>query len=710
MWKKRNGAVWFLVKLCGINYFWKNDMMFKKIAAVILISFLLSYCDNKKVESVKLPPKNDSILKYLSIAFDESLPYKIRYENNFKALRIIEKQNNDSINRYYFFKVAGRFWNMKDTIDYKKITSFLIKQSESALDTFSMAKACSYMGDYFVLMNKPDSSYYYFDKSIKFYNKIKNSEEILEPLFSKAQIQHKYTDYLGYEKSAFDILRIIKGRPNKIELRYEANNLLGIAYGELSEFELSRKYYNIALSLCADKSIPLKNHFKAATLNNLGRMCTCQKKYKISKIYCEIGLKEANLRKDNPSTYAMLLSNLGHAKFRLNELDDLPDLFYQSLKIRDSLNDAVGVYNCYAHLAEFYLLKNDNIKALDFAKKTYKLTKENNFPRDQMYAVRILTKADPSKAFEYLQEYYRLFDSIEIADRRIKNKFARIEFETDNLIQQQKQLKAENAKKDRKLITVASLFGLALLLMIITYLLNRQRLKNRELAILRRQQQSESELYELRLAHQQQHDQGRQQEKKRIARELHDGIMGKLSAIRMNLFVLTKRTDPETIQKSLAHIDTLREVEQEIRNIAYDLGQTAFADSNDFIPVLRNMLQSAETATGMQTTLITEESIAWQDLDNNSKMQLYRILQEALQNTVKYAGASSLSVTISQANNILSIEINDNGKGFDKKNTGKGLGLRNMKERARELQGKLKIESKPNAGTTLTLTFPLTIK
>jgi len=84
-------------------------------------------------------------------------------------------------------------------------------------------------------------------------------------------------------------------------------------------------------------------------------------------------------------------------------------------------------------------------------------------------------------------------------------------------------------------------------------------------------------------------EEGKFIEKNRISQELHDGIMGKLTAIRLNLFILKKRKDPETIEKCLPFIDDIQNIEKEIRQISHDLNQNVFDDNVTFISIVENL-------------------------------------------------------------------------------------------------------------------------
>ena len=99
--------------------------------------------------------------------------------------------------------------------------------------------------------------------------------------------------------------------------------------------------------------------------------------------------------------------------------------------------------------------------------------------------------------------------------------------------------------------------------------------------------------------------------------------------------------------------------------------------------------------------------IVWSGIDKNVKMNLYRIFQEALQNINKYAEANLITITITKNETSIRIQIADNGKGFEIEQIKKGIGLKNMEYRSKELNGQFSIESKQNIGTKINLSIPL---
>ncbi|RZL46426.1 MAG: sensor histidine kinase [Pedobacter sp.] len=671
----------------------------KNLSIISVFFFFFLGCD-RPIKKTISSHKADSLAYFFEKANNDSVAYEKRQLYTKKAITIISKDKNDSMNRVNYFKVANRYYNMGDFEDYKNITQTIVEKSITSKDTLSLIKAYKYMVDYYAKDSNFDSIYYYNYKVEKLYRNLEDDQNLALILVRKAILQHHESDYLGCEISAYEALKILKRIKNS-ELSFQSNNILGIVYGELEEYKLSNAYYNVALKIInEDKSIPPNYQFKATVLNNLGVLYREQNRNKDAIQVFNLALNEKNLYSDRPNTVALIKDNLGYSKFKLGEHDQLPNLFFEALKINDSLRIIPCVILNNIHLSEYYVFKKDTLSAVKYANEAYVLAKENNLKRDVLLSLEQLVQVDPKQASKYSKEHFRINDSILTADQKNRNKFARIEFETDELALEKDKL----SEHKRVLIFIA--VGI-LLLAVVVFIIRFQITKNKELKLLQQQQNANEEIYQLMLDQQQKIEEGKQLEKKRISRELHDGIMGRLSSIRLNLFILNKKTDPETITKCLEHIDEIQNIEKEIKTIAYDLEKNVFSDTIGFITIVKNLFKSMEEHSNLGFHLDVDETIEWETLNGNTKINLYRVLQESLHNINKYANAKNVSLRIHKIGNAISLAIEDDGIGFNVQKIKKGLGLTNMEERTKEMNGKIKISSEEGGGTKINLIIPV---
>ena len=642
----------------------------------------------------------DSLLFYFEKANDESLDYQNRHSSADTILAVISKQINDSLNRRNYFKLANRYFNMNAMGDYKKTTEIIISNSKKAKDSVSLAKAYSYLGDYYGSKFQSEQAYTNYFYAEKIYARLKDNSKFAKTLLNKSVIQFNEKDFVGSEKSAFDALKILK-KTNNDALTYEANNLLGVIYHELSEFDSSIKYHNDALLILKKQNVPSEYQSKATTLNNLGAVYQKQKNYKKALEYYYDSLNSKNILKDKPSLYAALIDNIAYCELKLNKLDSLPNLFYKSLKINDSLRYFPGIINSNLNLSEFYQYKEDFKKAIYSANQAYKISKKSNLPRETLLSLKQLNLIDTQNSSKYSQEYIRINDSLQLSERQIRNKLARIEFETDELIEQKDKL----VEQRQSLIY----FGFSLLVVgIFIYVIRIQASKNRELLLVQQQQVANEEIYQLMLTQQEKVEEVRQLEKVKIGQELHDSILGKLFGTRMDLGRLNSSTNPADVEKRTIFIEHLKTLEGEIREISHDLNSEKTAVFNNFVLMVSNFIENQRAVYGTFINFEKDKKIDWNEINNITKINLYRVMQESFQNINKYANASKVNFSFTLVDQFLELRITDNGTGFDLKKKKKGIGLKNMNSRIKMLNGTMQVESKIGSGTTLIFKVPKT--
>ncbi|HEU4789935.1 MAG TPA: tetratricopeptide repeat protein, partial [Flavobacterium sp.] len=286
----------------------------------ILFLFLAFFigCTNNKSNKKNSPSSEDSLSTYLTLANDEHLPYGFKKKYNQKALSIILNQKDDSINKVNLFKVANRYYNMNDWQGYRETSNLILERSRNKDDFANMAKAYTYLGDYYSTKDISDSAFYCYFKAEKLYLKTNNNYDLAKTRISKANLRYNQNDFFDSEITIFKALRVLKGE-NANDLLYESYNLLGILYNEREEYSRALEYHNKALAVIDNQSIPLVLQFKASSLNNIGYVYLSLKNYKQAKKYFERGLKEEHLFEDKPKLYAMLLDNLAYSKFKLKE-------------------------------------------------------------------------------------------------------------------------------------------------------------------------------------------------------------------------------------------------------------------------------------------------------------------------------------------------------------------------------------------------------
>ncbi|MEO6232310.1 MAG: response regulator [Ferruginibacter sp.] len=191
-------------------------------------------------------------------------------------------------------------------------------------------------------------------------------------------------------------------------------------------------------------------------------------------------------------------------------------------------------------------------------------------------------------------------------------------------------------------------------------------------------------------------------ERKNIGEELHDNINQILATSRMFINIALRGVVPDYDLVSRSN-DYIMLAMEEIRKLSKALITPAFADGGlkqSIDTLVRNILvgKSIDISTNLSTL---DEG----KLSDNLKLTLYRIIQEQVNNILKHADASAIKINIKANNDIVTLNVEDNGKGFDPLAQRKGVGITNINSRAELFNGKVKIDSAPGKGCRLLVTL-----
>ena len=300
----------------------------------------------------------------------------------------------------------------------------------------------------------------------------------------------------------------------------------------------------------------------------------------------------------------------------------------------------------------------------------------------------------------YLKQHIKLTDSLLDIERNVRNKFARIEFDSEQLEAENKQISKEN------LYLLILSIGL-LLTAILVYVLISQRAKNRKLKLVQVQQKANEDIYNLLLGQQDKVDEARAKEKIRVSKELHDGVLGRLFGTRLSLDSINFQEGKEAMMTRANYIAQLKTIEEDIRKISHELN-TDFVSGSGFIDIVAELVETQSQAYGLQQDFDYTDDISWDLVSNKTKINIYRIIQESMQNIYKHANAQSVKISISLEKDVICLDIIDNGDGFDISKSKKGIGLKNMSSRVEDINGSITFTSQSGHGTIVNVKIPYT--
>ena len=198
------------------------------------------------------------------------------------------------------------------------------------------------------------------------------------------------------------------------------------------------------------------------------------------------------------------------------------------------------------------------------------------------------------------------------------------------------------------------------------------------------------------------------EERQRLARDIHDAVSQSVYSLSLFARSANDALDDGDREKLTANLDdietTALQSMREMRLLLYQLQDTRLED--DFASALENRFRQVEKRLGVQATFAIDDEIR---LPIFTQHEVWRIILEALNNTVKHAHAGHVHVQVSCNEEYLRISIEDDGIGFDTGNYPPGMGLKNMRTRIESLDGSLEITSNPGQGTKTLLIVPLVL-
>lgn len=671
--------------------------MNQKTKYILFIILCSLSCTRQNI--VKNPPNDidDKIVQWINKSENKKTTLFKRKQFIDSAYSNVLKLKNDSIKNKYLIKVAYLYYKLNDSLLFKKVNKEARSLATRRRDTLNIAETYWDMASFYYHKNKMDSAYYNYYKAQKLYENAGDDFYSARMLLNMAIMQSDMKDYTGSEVTTTKAISLLKPL-KKYKQLYMCYNNLGIVFNNLQDYERAIFYHQKALEYL--KKTDNRALLEPSALNNIGVVYENQKNYKKAVKNYKKALDYDSLFHKDPELYAMLIDNLGYSKFLSGDTIESPKLFYKALKIRDSLRIIPGITVNKLHLAEYYASRSDTTKSIRYAIQSKELAENSQNYRDLLTAIKWLSKLDRNNAQTYMRTYVKVNDSLLREERTIRNKFARIRFETDEFIE-------ETERLNQKVITISIALIGTILIAILLYVIKRQKDKNRQLYYEQQQQKASEEIYNLLLNQQVKVEEGKQKEKQRISRELHDGILGKLFGIRLSLDSLNVKNDKASIKTRKQYLNSLKETEEEIRSISHEMNAEFLNSNTNYAAIIANLVKSQNKISEFNILLHHDRTIKWDAIAGNIKMNIYRVIQEALQNCNKHANANEVIISFKKKHQALELTVEDDGIGFGMKKNKKGIGLKNIRSRVESLSGKLVVDSTKGTGTTLIIKIPL---
>ncbi len=294
---------------------------------------------------------------------------------------------------------------------------------------------------------------------------------------------------------------------------------------------------------------------------------------------------------------------------------------------------------------------------------------------------------DFKNAYAYQQTYYNVNDSLFSENSAKQINELNVQLQTAEKEKQISEQQLLLAKKNNRLWLLGIGLAAAALAILLLFFLYAQRKKTHEQTLLTLKREQDLSLLKALMT-------GEEKERNRLARELHDGLGGILAAAQMQVSQLEV---PQQTDKEKA-AGLIQQAASETRRIAHNLLPETLLRYG-LNEALKEYCRSISESKLMQ---LDYESVGMEErLAQTTELSIYRIIQELINNSIKHAGATETFIQLHRHNHMLTITVEDNGKGFSPKETGNGIGLSNIQSRVSFLNGKMDIRSEQQKGTSV---------
>jgi len=623
----------------------------------------------------------------------------------------------------FLFSTTNLFSQSKPEID-----SLIVKIKTMPDDTNKVIalNKCAY----FFHVRDIDKTLYFANQGIVLSEQLGYNEGVA---ISKLNKGTAYLKSGKYEKaiSLFDSCEIIMSNSTNHIIKAQIQNNLGLTYLKMEELDTSLEYLNIAYDIkkeyCEDKLL-------VSTLGNISICYYYQEKYdKALEINLEI--IDLFLKYDNIIGLASAYPNIAQIYIAKGDLDNALRYLQKSIDLAKKDNNYRSIALNYKIMGQLLTEQKKYEEAIEIISKVINSTANVQFPELFGYSYfdiatnqfllnrfkdALINCKESVAIFSELKLQKPLADAYGLLAKintKLGNDIAANEnllalIEISKLINnetKQKQIeelqtKYETEKKEQEILSLKidnklqsaesknkTYFILVLVLIILIigisiYFYSKNQ-RNKHLQKINQERAEEAE-----------------NQKSRFAKELHDGTGSNLTGIRLQLLTLKDKSsiDKDTLTLIINEVDRTH---QGVRLLAYQALPPEF-DNYTLDEAIRDLVRRLTKTGAIKIHYSSVVEFNWLKINNDFQLAVYRIIQQALSNIIKHSEANNADILIIQHDDSINVMIEDNGKGFDMAMADKGLGLRNIEERAAVLNARLNIDSNPGSGTSIIIEIP----
>lgn len=492
--------------------------------------------------------------------------------------------------------------------------------------------------------------------------------------------------HLGQQDSGVHYMLIaaasLEKKGDKEKSAYVYNNL-GNVFLDDTDFSKAIYYFQEALSKLPNDGT---NVFAGTISGNLSFAYVSLDSLPQAEKYALEAVKIGEKTEDNTAILYGKLTLADVAKKRGNREEALTK-YNESYQLATEIQDDYKKALCAASLAEFFTSTNPNL-AIKYGLESYNYNKEN-LPRFLPQTTLILARAyeknkDYAASSRFFKEYATMIDSIKSVDYNTLKLDLLEKYETaqkSQLISEQKSIIAANSLKITRLFAGLIAIALALFILLLWWKLQKNKAAQKLTELKHEKEQAIfNSLVE-----------GEQNERIRLAKELHDGLANEIAALKMQTSISNLKTPSETLEVIENRLDKLHE---STRNIAHNMLPKVFMEDG-LMASIKALCKDYDKVIPINVDIKSYQK----NKSRSFELFIYRLAQEIIGNAVKYANASKILVTIHDEEGMFSLKVKDDGIGIDNEKAQSGFSF--IKDRLKEVEGFLHVNTDKGNGTEI---------
>ncbi|MFH6990633.1 tetratricopeptide repeat protein [Flavobacterium collinsii] len=488
-----------------------------------------------------------------------------------------------------------------------------------------------------------------------------------------AEIQQDHADYVGSENTIKEALPHLKHAKKQSQI-WSTYVILSINYLNTYDYKNAILYNQKALRLKTEE------WRKLTAKNNIAVILMEEKKYyEALQIFLFLITKKEVV--DNNQFQGKALDNIGYCYLKTHNLDEALYYFKKSLEIRQKQNLSFDLGKSYQHFAEFYEESNSAL-AKKYMLLSYERFRSINNIDERLSSLKLIIKNSSDQELKkYSIIYVNLIDSIFEVRQKAKNQYAKIKYDSRKEKNENLRLKTHKVEneiqlerqRNRNIISyIIIAFCLSLVTVLYFYLSSKGTKEKIEATY-----NSET----------------------RIAKKLHDELANDI----YHTMAFAENKNLALAENRNHLLNNLDAIYARTRDISKE--NTAITTDKNFASVLNEMIIGFNT-TNINLAINNLDSINWQDIEKNTKVTIYRVLQELLVNMKKHSSATLVEINFKTLDKNIIINYTDNGKGIDVNNMIFKNGLHNVESKVLAIKGEIDIDSAPEKGFRVFIKFP----